>query len=72
MSGEAGLLLCGIREVRSLLTTVSDSKRRDEFCRLYTAAYPTGTGYGCPVDRPPPAMIVTSAGDIPLIGEWRS
>jgi hypothetical protein len=28
------------------------------------------SGYGCPLNQPPPATIVTENGDVPLDGDW--
>lgn len=58
------------RDYRRLFTTVNHPQKRAEFCRLYMAEYPEDTEHGCPADRPPPATIVTEAGDVPLVGEW--
>jgi hypothetical protein len=53
------------RDGRRLLTTVSISKRRREFCALYRREYPGDTDNGCSSDTPP-ATIVTEKGDVPL------
>jgi hypothetical protein len=58
------------RDGRRLLTTVSNRKLREEFCRLYVREYPGDHDNGCPADQPPPATIVTERGDVPLVGPW--
>ena len=51
---------------RRLLTTVSNERRRREFCDLYLRQYPGDIENGCPADRRPPATVVTERGDVPL------
>jgi hypothetical protein len=60
------------RDSRRILTTVSNRKRRAEFCALYEREYPGDHDNGCPADQPPPATIVTEHGDMPLAGAWPS
>jgi hypothetical protein len=61
---------CLARDERRLLTSISNRKMREEFCRLYAREYPGDNDNGCPADQPPPATIVTERGDVPLIGPW--
>ncbi len=58
------------REVRRVLTAINNRRLRIEFCRLYELEYPGDRDNACPADRPPPATIVTEAGDVPLVGSW--
>lgn len=51
---------------RRLLTTISDPKLREEFCRMYATTYPSDPEHGCPATRRPPATIVTEHGEIAL------
>lgn len=53
-----------------LFTTISNPTLRREFCAKFQKRFPEDKENGCPVDRPPPATIVTQDGDIPLTGEW--
>lgn len=52
------------RDERRLLTTTSNRKMRTEFCRLYLREYPGDVDHGCPVDRLPPATVVTADGEV--------
>ena len=58
------------RDERRLLTTINDIRLRTEFCRIYSKEYPGDLDSGCPANKPPPATIVTSRGEIPLLGNW--
>jgi len=58
------------RESRRMLTAMNNRTLRTEFCRLYTLEYPGDLDTGCPADLPPPATLVTEAGDVPLKGGW--
>ena len=58
------------RDTRRLMTAMNDEQLRPEFCRLYEKEYPGDKDNGCPADRPPPATIVTEAGDVPLVAAW--
>jgi hypothetical protein len=60
----------GDRETRRMFTAMSIRNLRVEFCRLYEREYPGDRDIGCPADQPPPATIVTEAGDVPLLGPW--
>ncbi len=51
-------------------TTIRDPALRTHFCGEFVRLFPADTDHGCPADRPPPATIVTEAGDIPLTGPW--
>lgn len=58
-----------INELR-LYTTVHNPELRRKFCVKFQHRFPEDKENGCPVDRTPPATIVTQDGDIPLDGEW--
>jgi hypothetical protein len=58
------------RESRRGLTAMNNRKMRAEFCRWYELEYPGDKDTGCPASLPPPATIVTEAGDVPLLGAW--
>ena len=60
----------GTRDERRLLTTVSNRKRRVEFCQMYAHEYPGDRDNGCALNQPPPATIVSERGDVPLLGPW--
>ncbi len=60
----------GDQDERRVLTAVNNRRLRTEFCRLYELEYPGNRDNACPADRPPPATIVTEAGDVPLVGSW--
>ena len=64
----ATLTFDAMNELR-LLTTINNSALRREFCVKFRQRFPQDEN-GCPADRRPPATIVTSAGDIPVVGEW--
>jgi hypothetical protein len=57
-------------DMMRLFTTVNRPQLRAEFCRLFEQRFPNDHDNGCPADRPPPATIVTEAGDVPLLGPW--
>jgi hypothetical protein len=54
-----------------MLTAMNNRRIRSEFCRLDDLEYPGDKDTGCPAHLPPPATIVTEAGDVPLFGSWR-
>jgi len=58
------------QEARRMLTAMNNRTIRAEFCRLYALEYPGDKDTGCPANLPPPATIVTEAGDVPLLGPW--
>ena len=60
----------GDRDIHRMLTTANHPKLRAEFCRKFAAEYPNDPDQGCPADRPPPATIVTEAGDVLPVGPW--
>jgi hypothetical protein len=70
MSGDQ-LTATNIDEAR-VFTTINNRALRERFCREYKRRFPNDHDNGCPVDRPPPATIVTEDGDVPLTGPWPS
>ncbi len=55
-----------------LYTCVNNLELRKQFCRDFVRRFPTDLDNGCPADKPPPATIVTEAGDVPLTGAWQT
>jgi hypothetical protein len=55
-----------------LFTVFNNPGLRRKFCQRHQQAFPDDKENGCPDDQPPPATIVTPAGDVPLIGAWPS